>query len=252
VVGSLAACGSSSPEPQATTGLPLESTPWGLTSYTDDTGSQVDVPEPVVVTAVFEQGTVSGTGGCNRYTASYETDGSALTIGAAASTLIACAEPQASVEAAFLLALADTASYATDTSTLTLLDDSGDALLVFEVVQPASLTGTTWSATGVNNGQQAVTGLVTGTTVTATFADDGTVSGSAGCNRFTGEYTLDGDAVAIGPLATTRKACEDDVMTQEAAFVAAMENATTVAIDGSTMELRDDEGALQVSFSAEG
>jgi heat shock protein HslJ len=250
VLSTLAACGSSS-EPRATTGLPLESTSWGLTSYADDTGTQVDVPDDVTVSAVFDQGTVSGTSGCNRFSAPYETEGSSLTIGAAASTLIACSEPQASVEAAVLLALADTASYATDASTLTLLDGE-DALLVFEVVQPVSLTGTGWTATGINNGQQAVTSLVAGTTVTATFTEDGTVSGTAGCNRFTGDYLVDGESVQIGPLATTRKACEADVMTQESAFIAAMQNATTVAIDGSALELRDDEGALQVSFTAEG
>ncbi len=213
-VNLLAACGGETDTPQATTGLPLEATSWGLASFSDDAGELRQVPAGVTVTAQFDDGTVSGTGGCNRYSAGYEVDGSSLTIGPPAATLIACEEPQGSVEQAFFIALGETASYSTDESSLTL-------------------------------------SLAEGTTLTATFADDGTLSGSAGCNRFTGGYTTNGDSIEIGPLASTRKACEPDVMTQEAAYLAALENATTVTIDGSTLELRDADGALQVSFTAE-
>ena len=40
----------------------------------------------------------------------------------------------------------------------------------------------------------------------ATFAD-ATVSGNAGCNDYTGSYTVDGEKLTIGPLAATKKAC---------------------------------------------
>jgi heat shock protein HslJ len=250
-VSLLAACGGETETPQATTGLPLESTSWGLISYSDSAGSLQPVPDGVTVTALFSDGTVSGSGGCNRYSAGYEVDGSSLTIGAPAATLIACPEPQGSVEQAFFVALGEIASYATDEASLTLSDGDGEPLLVFDVVEAVSLTGTQWAATGVNNGKQAVVSIAAGTSITATFAEDGTVSGSAGCNRYNGGYTTDGDSIDIGPLASTRKACEPDVMTQEAAFLAAMENATTVTVDGASLELRDADGALQVSFSAE-
>ncbi|MCD2442568.1 META domain-containing protein [Agromyces sp. SYSU K20354] len=41
-----------------------------------------------------------------------------------------------------------------------------------------------------------------------TFTDDGSVSGSDGCNRLVGSWTLTGDTIATDSLATTRKACE--------------------------------------------
>jgi heat shock protein HslJ len=250
-VSLLAACAGQTETPQASTGLPLESTSWGLASYSDDAGALQSVPTDVTVTAQFSDGTVSGSGGCNRYSAGYEVDGSTLTIGPPAATLIGCPEPQGSVEQAFFVALGEVTSYSSDEASLTLSNGDGEPLLVFEVVEAVSLTGTQWSATGVNNGKQAVVSLVTGTTITATFGEDGTVSGSAGCNRYNGGYTADAATIDIGPLASTRKACEPDVMTQEAAFLAAMENATTVTIDGSSLELRDADGALQVSFTAE-
>ncbi len=39
------------------------------------------------------------------------------------------------------------------------------------------------------------------------FGDDGRVSGNDGCNDFTGAYEVDGPALRLGPLASTRKAC---------------------------------------------
>jgi len=41
-----------------------------------------------------------------------------------------------------------------------------------------------------------------------TFADDGSVSGSDGCNELAGSWTLTDDTIATDSLATTLKACE--------------------------------------------
>lgn len=40
------------------------------------------------------------------------------------------------------------------------------------------------------------------------FAEDGTVSGTDGCNRLRGAWTADGDTVDFAPLASTRMFCE--------------------------------------------
>lgn len=53
--------------------------------------------------------------------------------------------------------------------------------------------------------------------VTLTVAEDGrTMAGSLGCNAFQGEATGTADALAVGPLATTRRACAGDEGTAEA------------------------------------
>ncbi len=51
------------------------------------------------------------------------------------------------------------------------------------------------------------------------FGSDGRVSGSAGCNRFTGRYSQGGSALTIGTLATTRRACLPEVMQREEQFL---------------------------------
>ena len=76
------------------------------------------------------------------------------------------------------------------------------------------LVGTTWTLTTIASGD-AVSSVLNGTEVTAEFTADDTVSGSAGCNRYSGSYTWTGDQLSFSALASTKMACADDVMAQE-------------------------------------
>jgi heat shock protein HslJ len=38
---------------------------------------------------------------------------------------------------------------------------------------------------------------------------DGTLSGNAGCNEYSGPYTVTGNQIKIGPLTSTMMACSD-------------------------------------------
>jgi heat shock protein HslJ len=104
-----------------------------------------------------------------------------------------------------------------------------------------------WQITGYNNGRQAVTSVIIDTEITAEFVD-GTVSGLSGCNNYSGSYELDGDKISVGPLAVTEKFCAEPegIMEQETEYLAALQAATTYRIDGERMEMRDDDGALQI------
>ena len=68
---------------------------------------------------------------------------------------------------------------------------------------------------------------------TLTFGGDGTVSGSAGCNTFSGTYLLDGAVLSFGPLAATKKGCADPTMFVESAFLAAMGGITDWSVDAA-------------------
>ena len=100
--------------------------------------------------------------------------------------------------------------------------------MTFAATEAAGLTRTRWVATGVNNGKGAVSSVVAGTTLTAIFAEAGTVAGSGGCNDYSGPYTSDASTIKIGPLAATRMACTTPagVDEQETQFFAAMGAAT--------------------------
>jgi heat shock protein HslJ len=111
----------------------LEGTSWVLASGVD-LPSDVPVSRP---TAGFTSDTISGFGGCNRYTGGYSTDGEALEIGALASTQMACEPPAGTIEAAYLAALEQVGSRTSDGDQLVLSDAAGDELLRFDAA-PAS------------------------------------------------------------------------------------------------------------------
>jgi len=233
----------------------LEGVRWVLVSYLNADGETVDALADREATAEFAaDGQMGGNGSCNQYFASYTVDGDSLTIGQAGSTLMACMpEEVMAQEAGFLAALQSAATFAIDGEQLQIMNGDGATVLTFRAVEPTSLTGTNWTAGSVNNGREAVSTLVAGTTITAVFAEDGKLNGSAGCNNYMTSYTLDGPNITIQPPATTRKLCPEPegVMEQEAAFTTMLPQAATYTISGDALELRTADGALIVSFTAE-
>ena len=77
-----------------------------------------------------------------------------------------------------------------------------------------------------------------GTELTAVFRLK-KVGGSSGCNTYDGPYTTNGSVAAIGPLATTRMACADDVMAQETAFLKALQGVGKIELRAQTVLLQD-------------
>jgi heat shock protein HslJ len=239
-LGLVAVACSSSPG----TGGTIDGTSWRLTVQ-DVEGTETPVPAGVVVTAVFADGQVTGSAGCNTYNATYTASGSNLTFGTAATTAMACDPAVNAFEQEYLANLAAAGSYTATADKLTIYESGGKQLLAFEAAPANPLLGE-WNVTGYNNGAEAVVSPITGTTLTATFAADGTVSGNAGCNGFNGPYTLDGTSLTVGPLATTMKACEQPIMDQETQFLTALQTPTNVETSGATVTLRAASGATQV------
>lgn len=84
------------------------------------------------------------------------------------------------------------------------------------------LADTSWQMTDYAD-PNVTTGMSTvllAATPTAIFGADGTISGSGGCNSYSGTYQVDGDALTIpGPLTTTMMMCDEAVMAQETVFL---------------------------------
>lgn len=231
--------------------MTLEGITWRLVAHAGPTGEPVPVPDDVLATAAFTSGEVEGSTGCNRYHATCLVDGARLTVSGMAATMRACPSPWSDVEAAFAALMERVAGWAAADVGIHLVGADAEALLWFEPLVSAPLIGTTWTALGINNGRGAVSSAAPEATVTAVFGADGRVAGDAGCNRYGGAFTDRDGVLSIGPLAATRRACPDArVMEQEAAFLAAMERATTYEIELDRLELRAPDGALQVVFEA--
>ncbi|MBV9316856.1 MAG: META domain-containing protein, partial [Gammaproteobacteria bacterium] len=128
------------------------------------------------------------------------------------------------------------------------LGADGAALATF-APQSQSLAGSTWQATGINNGRGGVVSVLPGTTVTLSFRKDGKAAGSAGCNNYTSAYQQGGGALTFTAPAATRRMCTGaDVMEQEQFFLKALETVATMRMEADALELRTKDGALAVEF----
>lgn len=82
------------------------------------------------------------------------------------------------------------------------------------------------------------------------FDAEGRVSGSTGCNNFTGNATIAAEKVTFSPLATTRRACEPEAMRQEQSFLRAMEAVRSFSLDpGGALRLLGADGDLLLRLS---
>ena len=78
-------------------------------------------------------------------------------------------------ETAYLATLSAVASYEIVNDQLRLKDAADQTVLLFAVEEALSLSDATWNLVSYNNGQDAMVSLITGTEVTATFGEDGTL-----------------------------------------------------------------------------
>ncbi|MCP2032897.1 heat shock protein HslJ [Okibacterium sp. HSC-33S16] len=99
--------------------------------------------------------------------------------------------------------------------------DSSEPTETAEVLTTKTLVGT-WGSTAEHHPN-------------LTFDEEGGVTGTDGCNRLVGSWTLDGDSVTLSDVVTTLMACED---------------VDTWLSGVSSAQLADDDDELQI-FDAE-
>jgi heat shock protein HslJ len=78
--------------------------------YLDDSGEKTPILTGTQITLQVDQDQISGSAGCNSYSAQFELDGDQISIGPAISTMMACPEPVMQQESAYLAALGDAAT----------------------------------------------------------------------------------------------------------------------------------------------
>lgn len=232
--------------------MSLENKLWGLTSYLNLDGQMVTILPDTKVTAEFKDDSVAGLASCNNYFGTYELNGNELSVGPLGMTEMYCAEPAGVMEqeGQYLNLLQQVKTFHIEEERLVMADENGEPVLEYLLVQPAALEGSEWILSQYNNGKGGVVTLLADSEITATFTD-GTVSGSAGCNRYNAGYEITGDTISIGPAATTRMFCGDPegIMDQENAYLAALQTAATYQIKADVLEIFDDEGARVATFN---
>lgn len=120
-------------------------------------------------------------------------------------------------------------------------------LLVAACATPASagpaLSGTSWTVATISGADAGAAQRRPSVAFT-----DTRVSGSAGCNAWSGNYTLTGDALHITQGVHTMMACASG-MEVERAFLDAVENTRRASVSGATLTFFDAQGHVLATFS---
>lgn len=108
-----------------------------------------------------------------------------------------------------------------------------------------ALAGTSWEARTLSDGD-VVSPAVAGHVPTIEFGGDArTVSGSTGCNRYTGDVLIGASTISVTNVAVTERACLDPgAMEQEALFLGILMGADAVALADGNLELRSPAGTV--------
>lgn len=102
------------------------------------------------------------------------------------------------------------------------------------------LVGTAWLAWDIN-GQ----GPGAQTYATLVF-NPGRVSGTGGCNRFSGALQVNAKDWHASDIAVTRMECAPELMKEEASFLEALEATRFHRVEGGLLTLIDESGATRV------
>ena len=176
-----------------------------------------------------------------------------ITIGQVGSAKIFCSSPGVmEQESTYLSLLSRVKTVTVHDNNLTFSDIQGTPVLSFAKTippLPEPLIGTNWTLESFHT-SDAVSSVISGTTITAVFREDGRVSGSAGCNTYFAGYSRSGSSLSIGTIGTTRMHCgAPGVMQQEDSYLALLGKVTTFTIEGERMSVSDAGGATLLSYT---
>lgn len=231
--------------------LLLTSGVWSLQSIVNK-GNSVNLVPGTTITANFSaDGNINGNSGCNNYFTSYNVRENKISFGNAGSTMMFCGEPAGTMdlERIYLGILQNTSTFSVTASELKVQDMDGKNQLVFTKYKPVPLTGS-WKLDSMNE-NNTVSQIIKGTNITALFASDGNVTGSAGCNRYFAGFQVDGDKIKISQPGSTRMFCQepDGVMAQESTYLGNLQNATKYSVKNTELTLIDSNGKATLFYA---
>jgi len=200
----------------------LEGVEWQLVSYLGDDG-MTDVLEDAPITIEFTEGRAAGSAGCNRYFTLYKSDGEMLTLDdKVGKTMMACPDPVMAQEQAYLTLLPQTATYKIENGQLTLFNEDGDAILIFQgplttAAQPEepTLVGPVWEWQYTSMADDSTITPDDPAKYTVQFSEDGKVSVTADCKQTEGTFTDDGGTLTIELNPTTMQICSEGSQADE-------------------------------------
>jgi heat shock protein HslJ len=111
------------------------------------------------------------------------------------------------------------------------------------------MTRTNWTLQSYTDKTGILIPALSGSGVSARFARDGSMTGSAGCNQYAASYSTRDYAINITNTASTLMFCtEPGIMDQESAFLVDLLKAASFRVDESFLRMYDDTGKPLMVF----
>src|SRR5262249_51918040 len=153
-----------------TSGYPsaLQGTSWNLATFRAQNAMKPASTSAAASLTFAAAGQLNGSTGCNNFSGTYTTSGSALTIKLGPMTKVGCPPDLDEQESAITTNLPKVTGYTISAGVLTLTGANAVALFTYRAAS-TGLTGTRWKVTGVNNGNGAVTTTTLTEKLTALF-----------------------------------------------------------------------------------
>lgn len=198
-----------------------------------------------------DQDRVNGFSGCNTFMGQYHLDkNQTLQFSGLASTRMACPDNSFN-ENEFLKILEKTASYNLEKGQLSLLDDAGKTLAVFEKsTKDSKITEKYWKLINLDGVSVEMAENQQKEQHFILKEKENKLQGFGGCNNFMGQYTLKREnQIEFSQIAATLKACPN-VDINEADFLKIFERAKTYTLNDGELSLKDEDGNPLALFKA--
>ena len=129
-------------------------------------------------------------------------------------------------------------------------DDSTSSQRI-EITVVSGLTSGRWLLQSYSTQAGGLQTPLAGTQITARFEANGNLSGSGGCNTYSGGFTAYDQTLKIGQLSVTQALCgaPQGIMEQESTFVALMRQANSFFISAGQLTVYDSAGSRILVFN---
>ncbi|GAC56041.1 hypothetical protein GOHSU_02_01880 [Gordonia hirsuta DSM 44140 = NBRC 16056] len=205
---------------------------------TSVTGEQIPGGGPLEVS--FPQaGRIAATAGCNRHMGEVTFEGSTMTPGQLAATMLACPGPQEGADAWLSNLLSGPLTWSTTGDRLTL--HRGGQTVELQRRPDTALVGTDWTVQSIVHAQGIESSrVIEDIRPRLTLSADGTVAGFAGCNDFHGDAVINGDKIEFRGISGTRKMCDEEITRVEKNVMDTLRGTVSYTIEGKALTLTND------------
>ena len=119
----------------------------------------------------------------------------------------------------------------------------GPNVVATDDAKPSAIIGKDWALITLGSNSNPAGAGARPVTLRIDNTPNAIAAGFAGCNRYTGPYSLRGDSISFGPSISTKMACADGMDTEQS-YLSMLPTVLTYSIADSTLTLFGPAGAV--------